>query len=321
MNLAEVSRVFPPEELERFQKAVGAAINADEPYSMDYKIIRPDGAVRHIHDEGEVVRDEQGKAIWMHGTTQDITERKQAEEALRTFSTRLEAILASVPDIIIEVDENKVYTWANPAGLAFFGEDVISKEAAFYFIGEQDTYSEVKPLFESSENVIYIESWQRRKDGEKRLLAWQCRVLKDTDGNVVGALSSAHDITERKRAEEAMERERRDFQTILDIAPVMIAYKSKDDHFIRVNSAFSEFVGLAKEKIIGMTTFDLVKQRDVAQQGRDDDLEVIRTGKPVLNQLVKWSGFSSQKEIWANYTKLPFHDSDGSIIGTLFWQM
>ncbi|HEX7394835.1 MAG TPA: PAS domain S-box protein [Anaerolineaceae bacterium] len=80
VNLAEVSRVFPPEELERFQKAVGAAINADEPYSMDYKIIRPDGAVRHIHDEGEVVRDEQGKAISMYGATQDITERRQAEK-------------------------------------------------------------------------------------------------------------------------------------------------------------------------------------------------------------------------------------------------
>ena len=66
-----------------------------------------------------------------------------------------------------------------------------------------------------------------------------------------------------------------------------------------------------------MTTFDLVAEPDVAQQGRDHDLEVIRTGKPDLNHLVKWSGLFSQKEIWALYSKLPFYDSDGSIIGTV----
>ena len=90
-------------------------------------------------------------------------------------------------------------------------------------------------------------------------------------------------------------RERRDYQTIIDTAPVMVAYKSKDDHFIKVNSAFADFVGLPPEQIIGKTTFELVKQQEVAQLGRDSDLEVMRTGKPILNKLIKWSGFSSQE--------------------------
>jgi len=128
-------------------------------------------------------------------------ERKRAEETLQALSSRYEAILAAVPDIIMEVDANKVYTWANQTGFEFFGEDVLGKEAAFYFEGEQDTYSTVQPLFDGDEDVIYVESWQRRRDGEKRLLAWWCRVLKDANGNVTGALSTAQDITERKQAE------------------------------------------------------------------------------------------------------------------------
>jgi hypothetical protein len=47
-----------------------------------------------------------------------------------------------------------------------------------------------------------VESWQRRKDGEKRLLAWNCTTLKDGNGNMTGALSSARDITEFNRAKE-----------------------------------------------------------------------------------------------------------------------
>ncbi len=55
---------------------------------------------------------------------------------------------------------------------------MIGKEAAFYFEGEQETYSIVQPLFSGSIDVIYLESYQRRRDGEKRLLAWWCRVLQ-----------------------------------------------------------------------------------------------------------------------------------------------
>ncbi len=129
---------------------------------------------------------------------------KSAEDALRRLSERYQATLAAMPDIIMEVDNAKVYTWANQAGLEFFGADVIGKEAAFYFEGDQDTYQIVQPLFNGKEDVIYVESWQRRHDGEKRLLAWWCRTLKDAQGKVTGALSTARDITEHTRAQAAL---------------------------------------------------------------------------------------------------------------------
>ena len=53
--------------------------------------------------------------------------RKQAEEERHILSSRQTSILASVPDIIMEVDNNKIYTWANTAGQEFFGDDVIGK--------------------------------------------------------------------------------------------------------------------------------------------------------------------------------------------------
>ncbi|MGI2335257.1 MAG: PAS domain-containing sensor histidine kinase [Dehalogenimonas sp.] len=129
----------------------------------------------------------------------NISGRKQAEQALSAISRHQDTILSTIPDIIMEVDNNKIYTWANRAGTEFFGEDVVGKEASFYFEGEQDTYGYVQPIFNGSiAETVYIESWQRRKDGQRRLLAWWCRSLKDESGNVVGALSAARDITERQ---------------------------------------------------------------------------------------------------------------------------
>jgi len=138
---------------------------------------------------------------------QTETKLRKEEEKLRALSLRQEAILAAVPEIIMEVDNNRVYTWANSVGREFFGEDVVGKEAAFYFEGEQDTYDSVRPLFDGGEEILYVESWQRRRDGVKRLLGWWCRVLKDEEGNVGGALSSAYDITDSKRAEEKIRRQ------------------------------------------------------------------------------------------------------------------
>jgi PAS domain S-box-containing protein len=158
----------------------------------------------------------------------DVTERQQAEAALRALAARQEALLAAIPDIIMEVDANKVYTWANRAGREFFGEDVIGKEAAFYFDGEQDIYAVVQPLFNGDENTLYVESWQRCRDGQKRLLAWWCRVLKDEHGNVTGALSSARDITEQKRAEDEIRRLNTELETRVRERTVQLEAANKE---------------------------------------------------------------------------------------------
>ncbi len=168
-----------------------------------YTIVRKDGGRRdlelstsHIHI---------GDSWFTLGTFRDITERKRAEAELRTLAQRHEALLSAIPEIVMEVDANKVYTWANPAGLEFFGADVLGREPAAYFEGEQTVYSDVQPLFNGNEETIYVESWQHRKDGQKRLLAWWCRNLKNSRGEVTGALSSARDITEQRRAEEEIQ--------------------------------------------------------------------------------------------------------------------
>lgn len=143
-----------------------------------------------------------------HASVEDLkmesAGREKAVENIIKLSMHQQALISAIPDIIMEVDSNKIYTWANEPGIEFFGKDVIGKKADFYFVQEQSTYDVVQPIFNGNEDIIYLESWQKRKDGQERLLVWWCRVLKDVQGNVTGALSSAHDVTESRLVEEEM---------------------------------------------------------------------------------------------------------------------
>ena len=66
-----------------FDEAIEGALRRRQPFSLDFRVIRPDGSVRIVHNQGEIAYDGAGNAIRMLGTTQDITERKRAEEQIR----------------------------------------------------------------------------------------------------------------------------------------------------------------------------------------------------------------------------------------------
>ncbi len=202
-GLVDWRAITPPEWLPADEKAL-AELNARgicPPYEKEY--LRRDGMRVPVYLANALLPGPGGQIA---AFVLNLTESKRAEREFVKLSLRNQAMLEAIPDIIMEVDKDKVYTWANHAGIEFFGDNVIGQEAHHYFEGEQQTYLQVKPIFNGQEGVIYVESWQRRRDGQKRLLAWWCRVLKDVNGQVSGALSSARDITETKLAENEIRR-------------------------------------------------------------------------------------------------------------------
>jgi PAS domain S-box-containing protein len=254
------------------------------------------------------------KAYQNRQLTQSMLERQNTEDAFRKLILRQEAILAAVPEIIMEVDTNKIYTWANRQGLEFFGNDVIGKEASYYFEGEQETYRAVKPLFDGTDDIFYLESWQRRFDGKKRLLAWWCQVLKDNDGNVKGALSSARDITESKLAEEILHKEQYLMRNLMDNLPDHIYFKDLESRFIRVNSTMVKMFDLTDpDKLVGKSDFDFFTEEH-AKQAFDDEQNIIRTGEPLIKE--ERETWTDRPDTWVFTTKVPLRDNDGRIVGT-----
>jgi PAS domain S-box-containing protein len=242
-------RMVPDEDRDIVRKQAEEVLSGHSPNPIEHRVIQKDGRLCWVESSIVPNYDIAGDLVSYDGIVRDITERKQAEELTRYLLRRQTSLLDAVPDIIMEVDNNKVYKWANQPGLDFFGEDVIGKEASFYFEGEQAIYNIVEPLFYGSEGVIYIESWQRRKDGRKRLLAWWCKVIKDNTGNVTGALSSARDITERKQAEEEKDKMQEQLRQAQKMETVGVLAGGVAHDFNNILSAIIGYASLLEKKI------------------------------------------------------------------------
>ncbi len=218
----------------------------------------------------------------------------EQENISNNLQGRYEAILAVVPEIITEVDNSKVYTWMNQAGMDFFGKEAIGKEASFYFEGKQDTYNKVEPVFDGQIGIVYLESWQRRKDGEKRLLAWWCRTLKNDESQVIGALSSARDITEQKRIEDNLKASEKKFKTIFDnLTDGIILTDVETKKFDDANKSMCLMLGYTLEELKSLRVEDIHPKDKIAY---------------VEGQLEKQS-----KNLFVSDADLPVVRKDGSI--------
>lgn len=136
----------------------------------------------------------------------------------------------------------------------------------------------------------------------------------DAEGNLSGAVHIIKDITERKEAEEALQRQGKELQTILDSVPALIFYKDKENRFIRVNKACAEFLGKSKEELEGKSLFEIFP-RDQAEAFVRDNKEVMTSGHPKRNII---EPVETPKGIkWVQADKIPYKNKKRDIIGII----
>jgi PAS domain S-box-containing protein len=200
-----------PDDIATVEAAVRRAAETISPINLEFRIIRPDGAVRWVASQARVFAGETGAARRLFGVNIDITERKLAEQALRANEALLRTATDHARVGLVVLDAERRYTFANPAYadvLGLPGVDIIGKRVSevlgtLYeqalpqldraFAGERVSYELIAPpvpgaSLSTSRHYAVIYEPQR-----------------DTDGNgVIGVVAVVVDITGRKQAEEAL---------------------------------------------------------------------------------------------------------------------
>ncbi|MFQ5432059.1 MAG: EAL domain-containing protein [Nitrospinota bacterium] len=194
-----------PGDREAVIKAVSEAVEQGTTYSIERRVVRPDGTQRIVHERGEVYRDDNGKPIRMIGAVHDITERKKAEEKLQMASTVIENVLEG----IIITDSKAVIQSANPAVTKITGyraEEVVGKKPNIFKSNRHDREFYKTMWASLLTNGLWAgDIWNRRKNGEAFPSRQIISAINDADGKTIQYVSVIYDMTEiiktRKEAE------------------------------------------------------------------------------------------------------------------------
>lgn len=120
-------QLIHPEDRQVIDGAVREAVQEKRPYDVEHRIVRPDGSVRVLAGHGRIVLDDAGRVIRMVGATQDITERRTAEETVRRSERRLRTIIDTDPACVKLVSAQCELLEINRAGLEMTGADDVSQ--------------------------------------------------------------------------------------------------------------------------------------------------------------------------------------------------
>jgi PAS domain S-box-containing protein len=174
-------------------------------YEIEHRVVRKsDKEVRIVHEKCEHFRNDSGAIIRSIGMVHDITGRKKAE----AVQGHLAAIIENAEDAIIGEDLNGIIQTWNMGAENIFGytaEEIIGKHVSILApSGRVDEIQDILARIKDGERITNLETARTRKDGTIIPLSLTVSAIKDISGRIIGASKIAHDITERKLAEEAL---------------------------------------------------------------------------------------------------------------------
>jgi PAS domain S-box-containing protein len=265
--------LFAPEYLPKAARLLELSAAGKSTGPDEFELLKRDGS--HIFVEISTCPIGRGDEVEVIAIAHDITERKQAEEALRDSEEKYRAIVETTIDGIYQVDTSGKLTFINEAFANIFGyrrEELLGKH--FSSLLSVETFPKVKEMVEevfSGENVRDEVSVQH-KDGHEVLVNFSATPLKERD-KIIGLTGILRDITERKQMEEELANSEAKYRSLIDTAGAGVATIDLTGKLIIVNEALCRMIGYSQEELLGRNFAEFLHPDD-----RTEVLEMFAKG-------------------------------------------
>ncbi len=250
----------------------------------------------------------------------EVDERKKAEEKVKEQNKFLKDVMCSLthPFYVVDPKDYRIVLQNTATGWGNISEDTkcykLSHKRDKPCSGKDHPCSleEVK----KTKMPMTLEHTHYDKDGNLRSVEIHAYPVLDNNGNVVQVIEYILDITDRKQAEDTLEKERNLLRTLIDNLPDFIYVKNTESRFVTVNTAATQLMGAATPgELIGKTDFDFYP-KELAEKYYTDDQKIVYSGQAVINQ--EEPGIDSAgNSVWLSTTKVPIRDERGKIVGII----
>jgi PAS domain S-box-containing protein len=252
--------LFPPAEAEALMANDRKVMDANQVITCDEVITTTDGVITVLSTKGPL-RDETGAVVGMFGTSRDITERKRAENALRESEEHFRALIENGSDIITELDARGTILYESPSVERALGhrQSDMQGKSVFEYVHPDDIVAVANIFSQGMEHLGTTHSVEfrfRHRDGTWRLLESVGKSFASPSG-AAGVIVNSRDITERKRAEEALRANETFIKAVMDNLPIGIAVNSVDPTvtFHYMNDNFIKYYRTTREALANPDAF------------------------------------------------------------------
>ncbi len=283
---------------------------------------KKDGSLIDASISTAPLRDSQGNIRGVMAVVADITERKQAEEALREAEAKYRALVEQIPCVVYmdASDETSSTIYVSPQIETMLGYTPDEWVASHEFWLEL-LYPDDRPRVlaehvrtNATGEPFKLEYRLIARDGRSVWVRDEATIVRGSAGRPSVWQGVMFDITERKLVAEALAQERNLLRTVIDNLPDYIYVKDTESRYILSNAAHARFLRAAtSDDNISKTVFDVYPQ-ELAAQYYADDQAVIQSDQPMLYHDEPSLDPAGDK-IWLSTTKVPLRDIQGKVIG------
>ncbi len=279
-HIAQSLACYAPDHRSMVAAAFQRCIEQGEPYDLECPFTSAKGRTLWIRTAAQPVL-EGGRVVRVIGHIMDITERKQAEEKLRDSEEKYRGLFNESVVAVYVFDGNKNFVDSNQAGVDLLGytrEELLNMSIPDVY-ADRDVVLPAHTQLLSGVNVYNYEHKLRRKDGTIITVLNNSRPLTDDQGNVVGMQSTLLDITNRKRAEAALEEESQFRRALFQQSPDgILIIDPQTTRFLDFNTAAHQQLGYSREEFAELSIFD-IEARETMEETKSQIANVIRNGK------------------------------------------
>jgi PAS domain S-box-containing protein len=234
---------------------------------VEYTLATADGGEKDVEVSVASLCDSSGKPIGIITAARDISERRGMEQAVRASEEKLRAMFESIEDAVIVSDMQGTIVEVNDAALSISGwtrEQFIGRNA-IDIIAEKDRAAAIDSIMKQAQGEITMgaaECTLILSEGRELDAEFTASLLRDAAGNPIGTVTVARDITERKKAEEALRDSGEKLRAIFDSAIDGILLIDLMGNFLEANNATLKMTGYSREDLIGKSALDFIVEED-----------------------------------------------------------